>query len=830
MSEIQTYTLRSFNPAQKFLVYDPSNGTTSLVLGSSLVNYIAPNLSYVFTDTTRASAVTKDYQIGQLIQTAGGSTIGDGGNGMYLVVAAGDGDYAMINGNELLLLPFGTLAGSDLDGATVTDAGETVNIEDAIARRDIGFDSIVALYSSNTTAEYVYTRAYTSGGTVGSCKFVQTATGQTPTTAGTLLTHLAAGYVVNAAGVKYSISLDQVIRPEMFGVLGDGLTVDNTQLGVADTFAATIGVRLRGRSGATYILNAGITFSAEWDVNGATFKTSAAGTDRLITTTAFLCNGKFDGVIVKVDDDSADVKVKGNELYNATVSASAVILVGENTDRVQIKANKIHDFGTGSDASGDSSGIKVDSRTSSSVYARDLDISDNEIYSGHSQDVKHIWVRGVDGGRFNNNVCRDVQAKNIYGLNIDDGSNYVASGNQVRDYTLVYDGNDDDGIYVVSAFACNRCEFFNVSDNRFRSSVKVVASGNFSVVNNDVDYEEAQWYNGNGLEFDGIHWGAMTIKGNTIVHGLRGVGFDKNYDDTTVSGVMTKFGELIISNNEFIDCYNNGIQFGKPAGRVSINNNIIRSLIDTNAVSQYKHISFAAAWKVSADTGTHNGSANAATLSDSTAAWTTDCFKGWTLQNTTDGSSGVITANTATTITATLSGGSDNDWDVSDAYNILAPGRCDVGQNTIITDKVNVSSAQNIVGIYMLGLGAEGATYNFYDNVFQFPDNVPSISYYRHYNLRSLTGYANVINGRFDGRQIDVAGTSAFDSGTYAYFNKSSVQYVDNATGAGAPSAGAWTRGQKLLLVSPSASGTEGYVCVTSGSPGTWKTFGSIAA
>ena len=127
MSEIQTYTLRSFNPAQKFLVYDPSNGTTSLVLGSSLVNYIAPNLSYVFTDTTRASAVTKDYQIGQLIQTAGGSTIGDGGNGMYLVVAAGDGDYAMINGNELLLLPFGTLAGSDIDGTTVTDAGETVN-------------------------------------------------------------------------------------------------------------------------------------------------------------------------------------------------------------------------------------------------------------------------------------------------------------------------------------------------------------------------------------------------------------------------------------------------------------------------------------------------------------------------------------------------------------------------------------------------------------------------------------------------------------------------------------------------------------------------------
>ena len=713
-----------------------------------------------------------------------------------------------------------------------TQVGPTIGpVYPAGAEGNATFATLEDLRASSTDYDTVtVTRAVSGGPVVNMAVNTTGTTGGTPTTAGNLFSALASGEVINAAGIGYTLSVGQKITPYLFGALGDDSASDVAAITNTDAFAALKSIRVQGNSGATYQVDSDVTFTAEWDVNGAIFKTSSAGTDRLITTTAFLCNGKFDGVIVKVDDDSADVKVKGNELYNATVSASAVILVGENTYRVQIKANKIHDFGTGSDASGDSSGIKVDSRTSSSVYARDLDISDNEIYSGHSQDVKHIWVRGVDGGRFNNNVCRDVQAKNIYGLNIDDGSNYVASGNQVRDYTLVYDGNDDDGIYVVSAFACNRCEFFNVSDNRFRSSVKVVASGNFSVVNNDVDYEEAQWYNGNGLEFDGIHWGAMTIKGNTIVHGLRGVGFDKNYDDTTVSGVMTRVGELIISNNEFIDCYNNGIQFGKPAGRVSINNNTIRSLIDTNATNQYKHVSFAVAWKVLADTGAHNGSANAATLSDSTAAWTTDCFKGWTVKNTTDGSSGVITANTATTITATLSGGSDNDWDVSDAYNILAPGRCDVGQNTIITDKVNVSSAQNIVGIYMLGLGAEGVSYNFYDNVFEFPDDIPSISYYRHYNLRSLTGYANVINGRFDGRQIDVAGTSAFDSGTYAYFNKSSVQYVDNATGAGAPSAGAWTRGQKLLLVSPSASGTEGYVCVTSGSPGTWKTFGSIAA
>jgi hypothetical protein len=69
-------------------------------------------------------------------------------------------------------------------------------------------------------------------------------------------------------------------------------------------------------------------------------------------------------------------------------------------------------------------------------------------------------------------------------------------------------------------------------------------------------------------------------------------------------------------------------------------------------------------------TGTHDGSGNAAILSDSTASWSTDEHVGKWLYNTTDGSNGLITANTSTTITATLAGGTDNDWDASDAYGI----------------------------------------------------------------------------------------------------------------------------------------------------------------
>jgi len=72
--------------------------------------------------------------------------------------------------------------------------------------------------------------------------------------------------------------------------------------------------------------------------------------------------------------------------------------------------------------------------------------------------------------------------------------------------------------------------------------------------------------------------------------------------------------------------------------------------------------------------GSHDGSANASILSDSTQSWPIDALIGWTITNTTDGSSGTVTANTAITITATLSGGTDDDWDTSDHYRLRLSG------------------------------------------------------------------------------------------------------------------------------------------------------------
>lgn len=66
----------------------------------------------------------------------------------------------------------------------------------------------------------------------------------------------------------------------------------------------------------------------------------------------------------------------------------------------------------------------------------------------------------------------------------------------------------------------------------------------------------------------------------------------------------------------------------------------------------------------------HTGSNNASILTDSTQSWVPDSLIGLTVFNATDGSSCEITDNDATTVTCTLSGGTEDDWDTNDYYNI----------------------------------------------------------------------------------------------------------------------------------------------------------------
>jgi len=71
-------------------------------------------------------------------------------------------------------------------------------------------------------------------------------------------------------------------------------------------------------------------------------------------------------------------------------------------------------------------------------------------------------------------------------------------------------------------------------------------------------------------------------------------------------------------------------------------------------------------------TGAHDGANNQPQLDDSTKAWVVNSLVGLMVMNITDGSHGIITANTAVqcTIGAGMSGGVDNDFDTGDLYII----------------------------------------------------------------------------------------------------------------------------------------------------------------
>jgi len=69
--------------------------------------------------------------------------------------------------------------------------------------------------------------------------------------------------------------------------------------------------------------------------------------------------------------------------------------------------------------------------------------------------------------------------------------------------------------------------------------------------------------------------------------------------------------------------------------------------------------------------GTCTSTASSTEMTDNTQSFPLSSLVGKYIQNLTDGSSGLITANTADTVTATLAGGTSNSWTIGDLYDIV---------------------------------------------------------------------------------------------------------------------------------------------------------------
>jgi len=109
--------------------------------------------------------------------------------------------------------------------------------------------------------------------------------------------------------------------------------------------------------------------------------------------------------------------------------------------------------------------------------------------------------------------------------------------------------------------------------------------------------------------------------------------------------------------------------------------NLGKGVLETNVYGEDEGHGFtdfpdSTIWKttkeVVEDFGVHDGGDDVATLADSTKSWDVDEWIGATVYNVTDKSSGLVTDSDATTVTATLSGGTNDSWYDDDVY-VLVP-------------------------------------------------------------------------------------------------------------------------------------------------------------
>ena len=103
-------------------------------------------------------------------------------------------------------------------------------------------------------------------------------------------------------------------------------------------------------------------------------------------------------------------------------------------------------------------------------------------------------------------------------------------------------------------------------------------------------------------------------------------------------------------------------------------------------------------WNYGKEAGSETGGGSPTVMTDSTLGATTDEFVGYTILNVTDGSRGIITSNTTTTVTvAELYGGTLDTWTTADVHHIAVPLNGDSGQG--ISHRFMIKTRDNGVDI-----------------------------------------------------------------------------------------------------------------------------------
>jgi len=327
--------------------------------------------------------------------------------------------------------------------------------------------------------------------------------------------------------------------------------------------------------------------------------------------------------------------------------------------------------------------------------------------------------------------------------------------------------------------------------------------------------------------------------------------------------------ELVVSDNRFESCDNTAVRAKTNLDAATISNNVIVDTVRAISITPNTFVNqrgfYSITGNVVKNTNTYgigvvgNSGSTPTTVVDITITGNTvDSCVGPDIVNTGAGiyvryaKDVTITGNTITNMNGT--GNALHGIAVRDSVDCLVSSNTirdctGVGVYMVPIDNAAIVSSNHIsdtlsYGIQVTGTSAADVTVtnNNVTNVVTY--GVLVLSGLRLYTVTGNT--FNTITGSGRGVYVPATRTAAIITGNTAtgvaaptFINSPSGDVSEfanswNAThyyqNAAAPTTGTWKAGDIAWDLTPSAAGRIGWVCVTAGTPGTWKAFGAIDA
>jgi hypothetical protein len=594
-----------------------------------------------------------------------------------------------------------------------------------------------------------------------------------------------------------------------FGAVGDGVTNDTAAIQAAVTAAAGkkltfgLGSYLMGAvtisadiiiegNGATLLrpsgfdpnnvneLTAGIAHfdithaNARVDISGFTFD----GRESLQTA------GNPSGVSIRYADVSGattgtgHIRIHGNKFINQTRYAVQLSGLTEANERqyVSIYENEFLDgrygIGQGDPASPNANGFSPFSiQVTDHIEAR---IFDNTFAFRKSITTGQYAPGGVRLTFLGATINADGSSATV------SGNTFYRMGRADVDYTGLIPSGSNNGLGAIDFYARGREVV--ISGNRFDDCINSGIRGKCSVV-------------------------GVSVTGNVLANTPLAINIGPATEDSQVGNISVT-GNVVTGTDQFgIGIVANNTRTNPTVDNISITGNVIQTVANPSAAT-----------------------GNIAGILVRYAKNVT--ISGNAVMGTTGGGHGIQARNCADVV---VSGNTIRDTSGRGVFVESPVNSFDVSGNTVVNSTLSAfvtsGTTTSTIGAFVSNVCDGSVDYGILNLAAVGPISIVGNV------LKGITGLGRGVFLNASSTMATVSGNIT-DAATPTFYSgaRHNIREVGNSwnratsTGTAAPSSGTWAVGDVVWSTNPAAGGTIGWVCTTAGTPGTWKTFGSIEA